>query len=251
MATKGSGSISDEEFACRLLKHHLAKQAQSAFDCKVNQQDPPDLIVTWANGLQWGVEVIRAYHQVPGIIKGKPVSSAQNMALLRCFAKDLKESTKGIRKLEYSLFLEGAGPFSSWHRQPFKKWKKENKPKIRKHIESGDASILKIPGVRLLPGKPGKRFSILPSGGIQETSSATKAMLKRALAKAQDLPNWNGQFAKRWLLLLNCYPLVDDLDDVKDTLRQLVFANENLAGFDGVFWSGYLDPSLRQLKLHP
>ena len=274
MATKNAGSITDEEYACRLLKDHLTKQALSAFHCKVNQQDPPDLIVTWPNGLQWGVEVIRVYHQVPGIVErarrfgrgtkkeptllaieeqAETVSSEQNIALLRSFAEDLKKSTENVRKLEYSFFLEGAGPFSSWHKQhSFKKWKKENEPKIREHIESGDASILEIPGVRLKPGKPGKRFSILPSAGIHETSSAMRAMLKCAIEKkAKDLPSWNGLFAERWLLLLNYYPLVDDFYDVRDTLRKLVFANENLAGFDGVFWSGYVDRSLRQLKLDP
>ena len=37
-------------------------------------------------------------------------------------------------------------------------------------------------------------------------------MLYRALKnKTEDLPKWNGGFAERWLLLLNCYPLVDNL----------------------------------------
>ena len=82
-------------------------------------------------------------------------------------------------------------------------------------------------------------------------TSAHKALLERALEKNQDLPNWKGHFTKRWLMLLNCYPLVDDLDDVKDTLRQLIFEKQNLAGFDGIFWSGYPDRSLREINLDP
>ena len=75
-------------------------------------------------------------------------------------------------------------------------------------------------------------------------------MLYRALKnKTEDLPKWNGGFAERWLLLLNCYPLVDNLVQVKDTLRQLLLAHPRLAGFNGIFWSGRPDRALTPISL--
>ena len=56
--------MTDEEYARRLLKEHLVGQGRSGFMCAVNPCDPPDLLVTWANGSQWGVEVTRTYLQV-------------------------------------------------------------------------------------------------------------------------------------------------------------------------------------------
>ena len=53
MVTKSSGPIADEELARGLLRDHLTNHAESGFDCKVNPQDPPDLIVTWNNGYAW------------------------------------------------------------------------------------------------------------------------------------------------------------------------------------------------------
>ena len=63
------------------------------------------------------------------------------------------------------------------------------------------------------------------------------------------LSRWEDSFTERWLLLLNYYPLADNLAEVKDTLRQLVRGSQDLAGFNGIFWSGYPDWTLTQISL--
>ena len=58
----------------------------------------------------------------------------------------------------------------------------------------------------------------------------------------------DGSFAERWLLLLNCYPLAEDLAEVEDTL-QLLLKHPELAGFNGIFWSGPPDWKLSRVPL--
>ena len=248
----------DEEFACELLRDHLAKRGVSRFQCTVNVADPPDLVVTWCNGVQWGVEVTRTYQQVTSFDGKKQVSSEQIGAPLRNFAKELGGKTKDIRKRSYTICLEGPGPFSSWKSPPSKRkwkdWKKETREKIWQHIVSDKRSPLKIPGMWLMPSEPGQRWTIAVSGGggAAETSWATTRMLQRALdAKTGDLLKWSGSFAERWLLLLNFYPLAEDSSQVENILRQRILAHpEELPRFDGVFfWSGCLDHSLSRISL--
>ena len=97
----------DERFACGLLSDHLTMRGVSESQCTVIEDDPPDLVVTWENGAQWGVEVTRTYQQVESLGGGKPVSSAQTAATLRNFAEQLGEKTKDIRKRSYTVHLEG------------------------------------------------------------------------------------------------------------------------------------------------
>ena len=47
----------------------------------------------------------------------------------------------------------------------------------------------------------------------------------------------------------SCYPLVDNLAQVKGTLHQLVLEHPELAGFNGFFWSGYSDRTRLPISL--
>ena len=60
------GPVPDERFARRLLSDHLTMRGVSEFQCTVIEDDPPDLVVTWENGTQWGVEVTRTYQRCRG-----------------------------------------------------------------------------------------------------------------------------------------------------------------------------------------
>ena len=172
-------------------------------------------------------------------------------ATLRIFAERLEEKTKDIRKCGYTLNLEGPGRFSSWKSPvPIERRLAEIEKAILRHIDSEERSILKAPGVWLKPGEPGKRWTITVNSGVAEISSATNTMLWRAWEdKMKKLSRWEDSFTERWLLLLNYYPLADDLAEVKDTLRQLVRGSQDLAGFNGIFWSGYPDWTLTQISL--
>ena len=241
----------DEEFGLELLSDHLTMSGRSGFQCAVHAEDPPDLVVNWNDGAQWGVEVTRTYHQVASFDGKKLVSSEQRGVPLWDFAEQLGEKTKGIRKRSYTLSLEGPGRFSSWKSPVSKKrWQEKTEEAIRRHIVSEKSSILRVPGVWLKPSELGKRWTITVSGGVAEISVATATMVRRALEdKTKDLPRWNGSFAERWLLLLNCYPLAEDFAQVEDTLHQLVRKRPERGGFNGIFWCGYSGRTLTPLLL--
>lgn len=273
----GSGAMTDEEGACRLLAEHLAGQGLSGSTCAVNpdKANPPDLLVTLDDGSQWGVEVTRTYLQVAdprgfagqpratGISKSparRPVASGETPRArvtvssesitkpLFDFAKQLGEETKHIRKRDYTLSL-GPSPADSLSGQPIdfgRLWKDKAREEIREHIQKDRTGILrKPPGVWLKPGDSGHRWTIAPSPGVHDAKVAVPAMLTRALRKkAEDLPRWNGHFARRWLLLLNRYPLVPTVSEVEAAVEQVLRTNEDCRGFDGIFWNEWSDSSL-------
>ena len=243
---------SDERFARQLLTEYLSKQAKCEFKCELNADEPPDLVVTWDDGIQWGVEVTRTYQQVLGSDGTNATSSEGRMELLRRIGEELEASTQETRKQNYALFL-GPRPRDILSDQPVvldKDWRKKSEENIRRHIEDDRTDILECPGVRLEPGGPGRRWKVYPNPGLAEIESATLVMLERALAKkVGDLPTWNGNFAQRWLLLLNFYPLVDDVGEVEGTLKRLTRSKPSLSGFDGVFWSGCGDRALVRIPL--
>ena len=149
-----SAAVPDERFARRLLSDHLTMRGVSEFQCTVIEDDPPDLVVTWKNGAQWGVEVTRTYQRVASFDGEKSVSSEGIVAPLLNFAKRLGEKTTDIRKCGYTLSLEGPGRFSSWESQVSReKWEEKTEKAIRKHIISEDSSILRVPGVWLKPSR--------------------------------------------------------------------------------------------------
>ncbi len=270
----GSGVMTDEECACRLLAEHLAGHGQSRFRCTVNLCDPPDLVVTWDDGSQWGVEVTRTYLQVADprglaarrratgdsksparrqAASGKTspsrdtVSSANIIEPLRAFAEQLGEATRNIRTRDYTLSL-GPSPVDSLSGQPTdfgKQWQTDTKKAILKHIQDNRTDILKRPGVWLKPGGSGRRWTIAANPGVHEIEPAVLAMLRRTLGeKVEDLPDWNGHFARRWLLLLNHYPLVSNVSEVEFAVEQLIRTNADCRGFDGIFWNECSDCSL-------
>ena len=232
---------SDETFALELLKNHLEKSPECEFRCEVNGNDPPDLVVTWEGGVQWGVEVTRVYPRG---------YSATVEAGLHRFASNLRETTASIRKRDYFLILGPPSLFNSQNsvdNKQWRKWKKESEKAIRQHIASGKSCILRRSGVWLRPGNPGRCWDATVNHGVEEIGLARYRMLRRALQdKMQDLPNWNGNFTEQWLLLLNYYPLVDNIAEVKDTIYQL---RQGLTGFNGILWSGYADQTLIPISL--
>ena len=239
--TNSSEVRADENFALQLLRNYLSEHVDLKFQCKVNANDPPDLIVTWESGEQWGVEVTQTHQHVASIDRTKVVSSASIEAALRRFGEELGEMTEEIRKRDYFLTL--------WPDSLRKK--EETKRVIWQHIASGEVKRLYIyEEVWLNPRNPGNRWTVRVSPGVAEIPSTTEFMLWRAFrGKTKGLPRWNGDFDQRWLLLLNCYPLASDIDDMKEVLRDFAGWSEESVGFDGVFWSGDNDRTLIPISL--
>ena len=242
----------DEEFGRRLLIDHLENQGNSGFCYDINPNDPPDLIVTWKDGFQWGVEVTRCYQQVAISSRSNAMSSAGITEPLRRFGEEIGERTKNIRRRDYTISL-GPDPIDSLSGQPSnfdRAWRKKVELQILRHITSGNNDILRDRGLWFKPGSLGTRWTVMVSGGVAEMESATSSMLQRALGdKEISLPNWKGSFSRRWLLLLNSYPLVNDVDEIKRTLWQIAEALPGDCRFDGVYWSGCVDRALIPILL--
>jgi len=243
---------SDESLALELLKVYFAGQGVSGCRCELNVSDPPDTVVIWDSGERWGVEVARVYQRVKKIGSDtNPVSSETVAASLRRFADELGKKTTRSRLRDYLLYLEMPGPFSPWKREfRWSDWKKSTESLIQKHIESGIEDELSFSGGVLLPGYKGQRWTVMIGNPMSELKSATASMLCHVIEdKTEHLQRWSGQYTKRWLLLLNCYPLAGDLEEVVSVVHQLARERVISAGFDGIFWSGYPDRTIRPIFL--
>jgi hypothetical protein len=251
ISAKPAKPLSDESFALELLKTHLTNEGKSGFHCEVNENDPPDIVITWQRGKRWGVEVTRTYQQVEQIGTLKTVSSEDVSARLQRFADELGEELKPILRQNYILALGGPGPFNSWRTSvPFKQWKKETKDLVRKHVESNARGVLRFCGGTLRPSEQKKPWSVMIEYPATELASATTAMLWRALQdKAEDMPRWKGEFAQRWLLLLNFYPLVESTTKLEGTLRRLGRGLDDAHRPNGIFWSGVPHRALIRIPL--
>lgn len=83
-----------------------------------------------------------------------------------------------------------------------------------------------------------------------ECDLALEEMLWKSFSeKSRDLGRWNGKFTQRWLLLLNCNPLVEKITEIKSALHRLVREDPEFADSDGIFWSGYPDRAISSILL--
>lgn len=240
--------MSDEEFAQNLLINHFRTRATGGVGCKVNVDDPPDLIITWSDGQCWGVEVTRAYQQVEPIGKAGMTSSAEVSEALSAFATELKQQP---RQRSYTLYFDMPGPFSVWKKTlPWKSWKKEVDGNIKKHIASNDSRSLRFRGGMLKPGEQGERFTVIIANPASEYYPTVEGVIRKLLSeKSRSLTRWNNRFTQCWLLVLNCYPLVQKVSEVETAVRDLVRDDPAISGFDGIFWSGYPNRAVTQIFL--
>ena len=75
-------------------------------------------------------------------------------------------------------------------------------------------------------------------------------MIKEVLCrKARSVHRWSGQFTQRWLLLLNCDPLADDIDDVRPIILEQFQNSPKLRQFDGILWTAMDRRMLVQIPL--
>ena len=140
--------ISDEQFACELLRDYLSKHFGGTPRCKLATKDPPDLVATFAHGVRWGVEVVRAYQRVPLPGKEELSSTEALEANLECWAAQVGDRIAGLLKRRYVLHL-GPGVLSLWGDTADlfdKKWKMEAEKAIRNHVASGATKPLKRRG---------------------------------------------------------------------------------------------------------
>lgn len=240
--------ISDEEFACELLRDYLSRNFGGTPRCELVTEDPPDLVATLANGVRWGVEVTRGYQQVPLPGNEELGSTEALVSNLGRWAAKVGDRTAELRKRRYVLHL-GPGVLSLWGGTADlfgKKWKREAEEAIRNHIASGKTERLKRPGLSLwaLGEGTGWAFYVSP-GGSTPIESTTASMMGTALSKkARTVPSWKGCFDQRWLLVLNHYPLAADTNDLRSIVRGLARCYSEIRCLDGILWYRRPDPSL-------
>ncbi|MDE0103125.1 MAG: hypothetical protein OXN89_12160 [Bryobacterales bacterium] len=241
MSSKGNQSrCSDEELASELLRDYLAKHFGGAPCCERATDDPPDLVATLATGVRWGVEVTRAYQQVPLPGKDELGSTEAVMANLTRWAEDLGVRTAGFRMRRYVLHL-GPGVLSLTGETGDlfdTQWNKEAEARIRNHIESDLTSTLRGRGLWLKARGEGKGWACYVSpGGSAQIDFTIAQMLSHTLSKkAGMVRKWKGCFDQRWLLVLNHYPLADDDNEVRSIVQRLAQNDRSIWLFDGILW---------------
>lgn len=237
----------DEEFASGLLRAYFSKE-NAEVSVEVVPNDPPDLCVIFPNGSKWGVEVVRAYDQVPMIGNAEELGSSDRLlCALERFGKEIGEEGGG----DYLLSLANRGLGASWSPddlgRTYISWKAKVKAKIATHVRNGSLEILCGSGFTLRPLPAGSGWKVCVSSGAREVPQATHISLRKAFNdKLRDLPSWNFESDKRWLLMMNCYPLADDAEAVQ-VLRSFL-SQQRDRGFDGVFWAGFPDRSLVSVR---
>ena len=241
----------DERFSLGLLRNYLKQRFDTASTCDEISNDPPDLTAILPNGERWGVEVTRAYQEVKLPGKEKVASSEALCVDLERWADSIGERTAEMRVLGYSLFLGPGSLALDPDRTPRfdKKWKEDSERAIFEHIDSGNTNILRSPGLWFKPGEAGKRWTVAVSpGGSAPISLVTTSMLRKTLvSKASMVPDWNGSFDQKWLLVLNFYPLATDVSDVKSIVEGLFRSKRELLQFDGILWYDRLRPGLVEI----
>ena len=242
----------DEERARKLLNEFLRKRFGPEVHCEWNKHDPPDLVATLPTGLRWGVEITNVDQEVERLDNRQRVSSVGATAHLHRFAARVGDRTAGLRKRSYRLSI-GPGHLTLIEPKPRlfdSKWKQECEKEILDHIASGKTFVLKRRGYWLMPGDPGTDWHCDVSPGVANVGLAAISMLQRALSlKASSVPDWNGDFDERWLLLLNNYLHGDDVDEVRSIVRDLTLDDHELRQFDGILWSGMVNPTLVEIPL--
>ena len=217
--------ISDEQFACELLPDYLARRFGGTSRCELVTEDPPDLVATLANGVRLGVEVTRAYQEVPLPGKDKLASTQALEANLKRWAAEVGERTARHRKRRYVLHLgPGALSLRGDTADLFdKKWKKEAEEAICKHVKADRTERLKRRGLSLRAIGEGRcwAFYVSPGGSVPIESTIASMLGKTLLKKARKVNGWKGCFDQRWLLVLNNYPLADDTNEVKSIVKGL------------------------------
>lgn len=238
----------DEAFARKLLEQHYNRTSQEPVSIELCRDDPPDLIVWRSQEEIWGVEVTRVYGQVQSIGGGGALGPSIGVSeVLIRFGERVGNDTHDIRKRDYTLSLTAPSPVFArdepLRQQAFSVWKDKVAGEISAHVEGNKTDKLSGSGFTLLPGGPGTRWSVMAGAGVHLVEPTLNAALELAFrTKKEALPSWKGDCSKRWLLMLNCYPLVDDDDAVAGIRRLLTQSGQD--GFDGVFWSGFEDRSL-------
>lgn len=226
--------MTDESFARDLLLKHYHDRMPSIAPLT---NDPPDLVITWPDRSTWGVEVTRTYQMVEEIGSGRIVPTSKVGDAMDALWKEIRDATHGQRRMSYNLSLWAPGLFRIW-KQPdaFKQWHAETKSAVLAHIASGSHEELRLDGARLMPCGEGNRFNgNWSAGGGSLPDLETATMLSRAmLGKQKKLANWSQPCDRRWLFLINKYPLADD-DEESITAICDAAAAERIS-FDGIFW---------------
>ncbi|MDP6813129.1 MAG: hypothetical protein QF582_07970 [Alphaproteobacteria bacterium] len=230
---------SDEEYARQLLEAHLRRHRDSSAICRFNEPDPPDL-VCHVGGFSWAVEVTQVHQRF--VESGKAVPHKARTARLERFGKMLEQELGPSLKMRYVLYLEGPLSTGCW-----RTWQRTISDGVRSYIHSGatkrmefsGASIWAFPGegrVSLMLGIPFD--STTPDGAMnQDIAANLSAMFSHALSdKARKLEYVAG-FDAIALVLVNTYPLADDIAYVRSCLAAVVQSDPRLSIFDRIYFA--------------
>ena len=229
---------SDEEYARQLLEAHLRDHHDSSANCHLNESDPPD-IVCHVEGLSWAVEVTQVHQRF--IESGQAVPHVARTDRLRRFGRKLEAELKAELRMRYTLYMEGPLLAADWT-----EWQRTITNAVRSYVHSGETDRRKLSGA-LVWASPGQgHLSLMrgipfdaktPNGAInQDIAANMSAMYRHALNdKARKLEHVAG-FDALTLVLVNAYPLADDIADVRSCLAPVMASDPRFSVFDWIYF---------------
>ena len=229
----------DEDFARGLLEEYLLRHHDQSASCRFSDLDPPDL-VCHVDGSSWAVEVTQLHQRFED--SGTAIPHMSRTARLRRFARKLEANLQSDIRMRYTLYLEGPLSIADWPA-----WKRTTTDAVRAYVQSGQTDRIRLSGTERIWAFPGEAkissmmgvpFDAKTKNGAinQDIAANISEMIWHALNdKAQKLTNVAG-FDLVALVLINAYPLADDISDVRSCLGKIMTGNRSFDVFEKIFF---------------
>lgn len=229
--------VTDEEYSALLLDAHFRCLGHQNVRCRLNSDDPPDIICE-VDGKEWGIEVTRVDQREVqfGVIK----SRARIDRPLMDFGKQLGQEMKQSRRRSYLLILNGP-PNNKWN-----EWKALVRSAVIGFVESDRCGSCDFPGGSVTACEEGDRWvcsvglrddATNSNGGLtSDIAFNIEDMLRHAINEKAGKLGGSGNFDKLGLLLLNQYFFGDDISETEATTRRIVHEKESYGIIDAIFY---------------
>ena len=219
-----------------MLETTLREDDPSA-TCTLNADDPPD-IVCWKGRKTIAVEVTQLHQRLDE--GGESLPWAARAARLERFGASLRARFEPHLTSRHIVNLEGPQDIRKW-----KEWEDQVTDDFSRYVSSNPGKRRRVSGAEFWAsdGEPhltvmmGVPFgSSLPSGAMnQDIEANITQMLSHALDdKEAKLAGISG-FDEKALLLINTYPLADEVGEVRRVLASVLGVRANCE-FDRIYY---------------
>jgi len=232
-------ATSDEEYVRDLLEGYLHDRCAKNARCEVIDNDPPDIVCRVTNE-SWAIEVTRVNQRE--VQNGLEKSRTEIDKPILDFGEALGEEFKSSCKFGYTLILNGPPSGMRWST-----WKNQVRQTIELFVQTDSLESRDFVGGSISAHNEGHGWTVAvglrndtsaPGGHMTcDISANIREMLRHALNdKCGKLSRVSQRFDRVGLVLLNTYFFGDDIKDVADILRTIIFEDQKYSILDTIFY---------------